>query len=133
MMAKRKMSENSLKNLEKGKPFNSNSEEIARKAQEKSVEKRKENKTLREVASEKLLKRIRDKTFQEIAIDELLNYVFSESAKPEIIIKILEFLRDTSGQKPKDIAENINLNTEVKAIDRKTISEAIKKIKELQE
>ncbi len=108
-MAKRKMSENSLKNLEKANPENNfNCSEIARKAQEKSVEKRKENKTLREVASEKLLKKICGKTFQEIAIDELLNYVFSESAKPEIIIKILEFLRDTSGQKPKDIVENVN-------------------------
>lgn len=40
---KKKMSENSLKNLKKGKPFDANCEEIARKAQKKSVEKRKEN------------------------------------------------------------------------------------------
>lgn len=44
-MAKRKMSENSLKNLEKANPQNNfNCSEIARKAQAKSVEKRKENK-----------------------------------------------------------------------------------------
>ena len=101
------MSENSLKNLEKGKATQFNGDTAA-KAQEKSVKKRKQNKSLREVASEKLLKKLHGVVFQEGAIDELLEYVFSNEAKPENIIKILEFLRDTSGQKPNDIVENVN-------------------------
>ena len=49
-MAKRKMSENSLKNLELANPQNNfNNSEVARKAQEKSVESRKKNQTLAEL------------------------------------------------------------------------------------
>ena len=43
-MAKRKMSENSMKNLELGTRFDANCADIARKAQEKAVIKREENK-----------------------------------------------------------------------------------------
>lgn len=51
-MAKRKMSENSLKNLEKANPQNNfNNSEVARKAQAKSVEKRKENKDRSEMCN----------------------------------------------------------------------------------
>ena len=48
-MANNNMSENSLKNLEKGKPFDKNSADFARKAQKKSVQARKENRTMREI------------------------------------------------------------------------------------
>ena len=44
-MAKRKMSENSLKNLEKSKCVFANDRELARKAQIKSTEAKKQNKT----------------------------------------------------------------------------------------
>lgn len=59
-MAKRKMSENSLKNLEKGIAFDKNNAEFARKAQRASVKKRNENKRKRESYT-------RDDGFDELA------------------------------------------------------------------
>ena len=96
-MAKRKMSENSLKNLEKGTPFSTDCVEVARKAQKKSVKKRAENKTLMQVAEAKLNQMFSDGlTFQEKAIDIMGDMVLSGSIKPEELIKLLTFLRDTS-------------------------------------
>ena len=107
-MAKRKMSENSLKNLEKGKPFSADCEEIARKAQKKSVKKRAENKTMMQVAEAKLNELFADgETFQEKAIDLIAERVLNGEAKNEELIKLVTFLRDTAGQKPKDVIENI--------------------------
>ena len=100
-----KVTENSLKNLEKGNRFSKDSPEIARINQKKSAKKRKENKLLKQVAEEKLNKLIAGKTFQELSLDKLIKYCESKEAKPEVIIKILEFLRDTSGQKPNEKQE----------------------------
>ena len=55
------MSENSLKNLEKGTPFSASNADIARKAQEKAVIKREENKQAtikREQANEYIWEKI---------------------------------------------------------------------------
>ena len=101
---KRKVSEKSLKNLEKRKSFNKDNVEMALECQKKSVAKRKENKTLKQVAEEKLNKMIAGFTFQDFSIDKLIDYVKSEDAKPETILKILEFLRDTSGQTPTQMS-----------------------------
>ena len=101
-MSKKQLSESSLKNLAKGKPFSADCKEHAREAQRKAVIKRQENRTMKQVAEEKLNKIIAGFTFQEISIDKLIDYVKTDEAKPETIIKILEFLRDTSGQKPSE-------------------------------
>lgn len=106
-MAKRNMSENSLKNLEKGKATQFNGE-MAVKAQKKSVKKRAENKSIREVAEAKLNQMFADgSTFQERVIDVMGEMALSGAVKPEELIKLITFLRDTSGQKPKDVVENI--------------------------
>ena len=67
------MNENSLKNLEKGiaTRFNGDTAVIA---QAKSAVKRKENKLLKEVASEKLLKKFNGVSFQDLTLDKLLEY-----------------------------------------------------------
>lgn len=97
------MNKNSLKNLELANPENNfNNSEVARMAQQKSVAKRKENKLLKEVASEKLLKKFNGVSFQDLTLDKLLEYCKNEGAEPETVLKILTFLRDTSGQKPKE-------------------------------
>jgi hypothetical protein len=97
------MNENSLKNLELANPENNfNNSEVARMAQQKSVAKRKENKLLKEVAAEKLLKKFNGVSFQDLTLDKLLDYCKKEGAEPETVLKILTFLRDTSGQKPKE-------------------------------
>ena len=102
--------ENSLKNLQLANPENNfNNSEVARMAQQKSVAKRKENKLMREVAAEKLLKRFNGVTFQDFSLDKLLQYCQKEGADPETILKILTFLRDTAGQKPKEDVAVVNM------------------------
>lgn len=96
-MAKRKMSENSLKNLEKGKPFDKNCEEIARKAQKKSVKKRKEQRLLKD---ELLLLLAQGDTQERISLALLEKAAMGDT-------KAFEVIRDTIGQKPKDVIENI--------------------------
>ena len=97
------MNENSLANLQLANPENNfNNSEVARMAQQKSVAKRKENKLLKEVAAEKLLKKFNGVSFQDLTLDKLLEYCKKEGAEPETVLKILTFLRDTSGQKPKE-------------------------------
>ena len=96
------MNEKSLKNLEKRKSFSKDSVDVALECQAKSVAKRKENKLLKEVAAEKLLKRFGDKTFQDLSLDKLLTYCNASDAEVETVLKVLTFLRDTSGQKPKE-------------------------------
>ena len=109
-----KVTENSLKNLETEKyKFTKDNAEIAQKAQRNSVKRRKENKLLKEVAEDKLNKLIKGKSFQELSLDKLIKYCESKEAKPEVIIKILEFLRDTSGQKPTEKQE---IKSEVREI-----------------
>ena len=117
-MTKRKMSENSLKNLEKGKQTQFCGE-IAAIAQKKSVKKRAENKSMREIAEEKLNLMFADgKTLQEKAIDLVAERILNGEAKNEDLIKLLTFLRDTAGQKPKDIIENITPPViEIRGID----------------
>ena len=96
-------SEKSLQNLlpEKYK-FSKDCAEVAQECQKKSVQKRKENKLLKEVAAEKLKKCIDGVPFQEFSINKLIEYTKKIDADPEKVLKILAFLRDTSGQKPKE-------------------------------
>lgn len=96
-MAKRKMSENSLKNLELAKPENNfNNSEVARKAQEKSVEARKRNKSFAE-ACRIVLDKCQEIALKDLAQDYLLNPEISAETK----LKIIQMLADYSGQKPK--------------------------------
>ena len=97
-MAKRKMSENSLKNLEKGTPFTKDDVELARKANEKSHEVKREKKALRE---ELILLLSQGKTQEKMSLA-----IIEEAIKGNV--KAFEVIRDTIGEKPKDIVENIN-------------------------
>ena len=103
------MNEKSLRNLEKRKSFSKDNVEFSLECQKKGVAKRKENKLLKEVAAEKLLKKFGDVTFQDLTLDKLLEYCKKEGAEPETILKILTFLRDTSGQKPKEDVAVVNM------------------------
>ena len=106
----KKPNENSLKNLQLCDPQKTflNSD-VARAAQLKSAAKRKENKLLKEVAAEKLQKCINGVPFQEFSINKLIEYTKTIDADPEKVLKILAFLRDTSGQKPKDEVQAVVL------------------------
>lgn len=104
-MAKRKMSENSLKNL---KPNTFNDCEIAKKAQAKSVAKRRENQTLAELLKIALLLPNED-------TGETNNVAITNALIRKAIggdVKAFEVLRDTIGEKPTDKQEvtgNMNL------------------------
>lgn len=90
-MAKRKMSENSLKNLEKANPKNNfNNSEVARKAQEKATEVKREKKLLKE---ELMLLLAQGKTQEKISLA-----LIEEAIKGNV--KAFEVIRDTIGEKP---------------------------------
>ena len=90
-MAKRKMSENSLKNLEKANPQNNfNNSEVARKAQEKATEVKREKKALRE---ELILLLSQGKTQEKMSLA-----IIEEAIKGNV--KAFEVIRDTIGEKP---------------------------------
>lgn len=97
-----KPSEKSLKNLEKGSPFSVDNVDVARECQKKSAAKRRENKLMREVAAEKLLKKFNGVAFQDLSIEKLLKYCLDDESEAETVLKVLTFLRDTAGQKPKE-------------------------------
>lgn len=101
-MNKKKPTEKSLLNLEKRKSFSKDGVEFALECQKKSIQKRKENRLLKEIAMEKLHKKFSGKEFQDLSLDKLLNACVSDKAEAETVLKILTFLRDTSGQKPKE-------------------------------
>lgn len=106
-MAKRKMSENSLANLQPEKHFFN--AETAQKAQLLSVKKQKENRLMKQVAAEALLKKFNGAEFQQLSIEKLTEYCLSIDADVDTVLKVLTFLRDTAGQKPKEDALVVNM------------------------
>ena len=90
-MSKRKMSENSLKNLEMANPKNNfNNSEVARKAQAKATEVKREKKLLKE---ELMLLLAQGKTQEKISLA-----LIEEAIKGNV--KAFEVIRDTIGEKP---------------------------------
>lgn len=117
-MAKRNMSENSLKNLEKGKRI---SEETAREYQEKSSITQKENTQKRKeqeafsISSNKALAPIQATSLKDLAkkAQKILSNPKATTHEIKLAMEILAFLRDSSGQKPTDKQEVIgNLGIE---------------------
>ena len=105
-MAKRKMSENSLKNL---KPNTFNDCEIAKKAQQKSVESRKKNQTLAELMKIALL--LQNEETGETNNIAITNALIAKAIKGDV--SAYQTIRDTIGEKPTDKQEVIgNLGIE---------------------
>ena len=104
-MAKRIMSENSLKNLQTDKyKFSKNSPEMAQKAQEKSVIARKENRTMREILEYLLSKPAGDSDMsckEAILLRSVKQAIDGDS-------RAREFIRDTIGEKPIEKMEMAN-------------------------
>lgn len=101
-MAKRKMSENSLKNLEMAKPENNfNNSEIARKAQKKSVESRKKNQSLAELL--KIALALPNEETGEINNIAITNAIINKAIKGDV--SAFQTIRDTIGEKPADKQE----------------------------
>lgn len=97
-MAKRKMSENSLKNL---RPNTFNDCEIAKRAQKKSVEKRKENQTLAELM--KIALTLQNEETGELNNIAITNALINKAIKGDV--SAYQTIRDTIGEKPTDKQE----------------------------
>lgn len=127
-MAKRKMSENSLKNLEMAKPENNfNNSEVARKAQKKSVESRKKNQTLAELL--KIALSLPNEETGEINNIAITNAIINKAIKGDV--SAFQTIRDTIGEKPTDRQEVI---ADVKAdykLDTNVFKKAINDIDNL--
>lgn len=106
-MAKKEINPNSLANLQPEKyHFNT---ELAQMAQQKSAIKRKENRLMKQVASEALVKKFQGVEFQEASIKKLIEYCLSTDADIDTALRVLTFLRDTAGQKPKEDVAVVNM------------------------
>lgn len=104
-MTKRKMSENSLKNL---KPNTFNDSEIAKKAQKKSVESRKKNQTLAELM--KIALSLPNEETGEVNNIAITNALINKAIKGDV--SAYQTIRDTIGEKPTDkqeITGDVNL------------------------
>ena len=101
------MSENSLANLQPEKHFFNT--ETAQKAQLLSVKKQKENRLMKQVASEALVKKFKGVEFQQLSIEKLTEYCLSIDADVDTVLKVITFLRDTAGQKPKEDVQVVNM------------------------
>ena len=103
------MNENSLKNLEKRKSFSKDDVEFSLECQKKGVAKRKENKLMKQVAAEALVKKFKGVEFQEASIQKFIEYCLSNEADIVTMLRIITFLRDTAGQKPKEDVQVVNI------------------------
>lgn len=108
-MAKRKMSKNSLKNLEKGKNTQFHGE-IAVNAQKKSVAKRKENQTLSELM--KIALSLPNEETGEINNIAITHALINKAIKGDV--SAYQTIRDTIGEKPTDKKEITSLIPEIK-------------------
>ena len=101
------MNKNSLANLQPEKHFFN--AETAQKAQLLSVKKQKENRLMKQVAAEALVKKFQGAEFQQLSIEKLTEYCLSIDADVDTVLKVLTFLRDTAGQKPKEDVAVVNM------------------------
>lgn len=97
-----------LKPIKKGELSKEEAKKRGAAGGRKSAKVRKEKKLMQQVAQETLLKLMPNgKSFQELAFEKLQSALLEDYVKPNDFVKILEFLRDTSGQKPTDKQEII--------------------------
>lgn len=126
-MAKRKVSENSLKNLEMANPANNfNNSEVARNAQKKSVESRKKNQTLAELL--KIALTLQNEETGETNNIAITNAIINKAAKGDVAA--YQTIRDTIGEKPVDKQEiKTNQPAVLSEYSEKKIEEVLQRIK----
>ena len=126
-MAKRKVSENSLKNLEMANPENNfNNSEVARNAQKKSVESRKKNQTLAELL--RIALTLQNEETGETNNIAITNAIINKAAKGDV--SAYQTIRDTIGEKPVDKQEiKTNQPAVLSEYSEKKIEEVLQRIK----
>lgn len=127
-MAKRKMTEKQLANLQTDKyKFSKDNPEIAQKNQKKSVESRKKNQTLAELL--KIALALPNEETGEINNIAITNAIINKAIKGDV--SAFQTIRDTIGEKPTDRQEVI---ADVKAdykLDTNVFKKAINDIDNL--
>ena len=127
-MAKRKMTEKQLANLQTDKyKFSKDNPEIAQKNQKKSVESRKKNQTLAELL--KIALSLPNEETGEINNIAITNAIINKAIKGDV--SAFQTIRDTIGEKPTDRQEVI---ADVKAdykLDTNVFKKAINDIDNL--
>lgn len=94
--------EQNLRPIRKGQLSKEEAKKRGKNGGKKSAQVRRERKMLRQVAEEKLTEIMSNgKTMQDNLIQKAAKLAF-EDAKLSDVIKFLEFMRDTAGQKPVD-------------------------------
>lgn len=94
--------EQNLRPIRKGQLSKEEAKKRGKNGGKKSAQVRRERKMLRQVAEEKLTEIMSNgKTMQDNLIQKAAKLAF-EDGKLSDVIKFLEFMRDTSGQKPVD-------------------------------
>jgi hypothetical protein len=126
-MAKHKVSENSLKNLEMANPANNfNNSEVARNAQKKSVESRKKNQTLAELL--RIALTLQNEETGETNNIAITNAIINKAAKGDVAA--YQTIRDTIGEKPVDKQEiKTNQPAVLSEYSEKKIEEVLQRIK----
>ena len=124
-MTKRKsVSQNSLDNLKKGKPFN---EEIARAAQKKSVASRKKRQTLAELMKIALMLPNAE-TGEENGV-AITNAMIMKAISGDV--NAYQTIRDTIGEKPVDVQKiTTNQPAIMSECSEKKIEEVLRRIKD---
>lgn len=99
----------------------------------KTAQNRRERKALREVVEERLNAKLRNgKTVQQTLIEKAEELCLNKGAKLTDLVKFLEFLRDTSGQKPVEKVAQTDANgndvpvNDLSKVDQKTLIEMAK-------
>lgn len=124
MVKKRRMNEESLKNLKKGKKFSKDyqpSPEAKSKGQKNA-------KTFREVLDYLLEKEITNKAGEKATTREAISVSLIKKALSGDV-RAYEVIRDTTGEKPTDKIDATNTNIDI--TDQKVIENVINKIKDL--
>lgn len=127
-MAKRKVSENSLKNLKTEKyKFSKDNPEIAQKNQKKSVEKRKQNQTLAELM--KIALSLPNEETGETNNIAITHALINKAIKGDV--SAYQTIRDTIGEKPVDkqvIKADVDATNAILNVSETDIKQIVKDI-----
>lgn len=124
MTKKRRMNEESLKNLKKGKQFSKDYQPTP----EAKSQGQKNAKTMRETLEILLAKEITNKAGETATTREAISVSLIKKAMSGDV-RAFEVIRDTIGEKPTDKIDATNTNIDI--TDQKVIENVINKIKDL--
>jgi len=96
-----------------------------------SGEAKREKKLFKQILEEQLSKlNLNGKSNKEMSIEKIFSLLSSDKIKPNDYIRVMEFIRDTVGEKPTEKVENINpqvvINNQLDVKKLKKLNEKLK-------